>query len=52
MKRINSALNQHVAAAAVAAVSALFIVPGVAKRGLDTINYVDRIRLNDIHAHS
>jgi hypothetical protein len=47
MKRINSALNQHVAAAAIATVSALVIVPGIARRGLDAINYVEKIQHQD-----
>lgn len=48
MKRLNSALNQHIAAAAIAAVSALFIVPGAAKRGLDAIIFVDKIQHQNI----
>lgn len=49
MNRINHAVNNHVAAAAIAAVAALFIVPGVARRGLETINYVAKMQQQETH---
>lgn len=48
MERINS---QRVTAAAITMVSALFIVPDVARRSLDTINYVEQLQEHEIDAH-